>query len=151
MDGPRDFHSKWSKLERQTPWIMTYMWDLKYSTNGHIYENRNRLIDREHRLVIAEEERGWWGGGLGSVFCIILKNKKHFILYSKLNILTKITAMEVFSFISIMCRIVRLGIESAELLQAVLSYHHCKMSCRALLIQCLSHWLVFITGKREKS
>ena len=41
MDGHRDYHTKWSKLERerQIPYI-TYVWNLKYDTNEHIYETR---------------------------------------------------------------------------------------------------------------
>ena len=39
MDGPRDYHTKQSKSdrERQIPYI-TYMWNLNYDTNDHIYE-----------------------------------------------------------------------------------------------------------------
>ena len=37
MDGPRDDHTK-SEIERQTPCDITYMWDLKYDTNEHVYE-----------------------------------------------------------------------------------------------------------------
>ena len=35
MDGPRDSHTKWSKSERerQMPYDITYMWNLKYDTN----------------------------------------------------------------------------------------------------------------------
>ena len=40
MDGPRDYHTKWSKSERerQIPYDITYMWNLKYDTNELIYE-----------------------------------------------------------------------------------------------------------------
>ena len=40
MDGPRDYHTKWSKSERerQIPYDITYMWNLNYNTNEHIYE-----------------------------------------------------------------------------------------------------------------
>ena len=40
MDGPRDYHTKRSKSERerQTPYDLTYMWNLKYDTNEHIYK-----------------------------------------------------------------------------------------------------------------
>ena len=40
MDEPRDYHTKWSKpdRERQIPYDITYMWNLKYDTNEHIYE-----------------------------------------------------------------------------------------------------------------
>ena len=40
MDGPRDYHTKQSKSEgeRQMPYAITYMWNLKYDTNELIYE-----------------------------------------------------------------------------------------------------------------
>ena len=40
MDGLRDYHIKWSKTERerQIPYDITYMWNLKYDTNEPIYE-----------------------------------------------------------------------------------------------------------------
>ena len=40
MDGPRDFHSKWSKSERerQISYNITYMWDLIYDPDELIYE-----------------------------------------------------------------------------------------------------------------
>ena len=43
MDGPRDNHTKWSKSdrERQIPYDMAYMWNLKTKkndTNEIIYE-----------------------------------------------------------------------------------------------------------------
>ena len=36
MDGPRDYHTKWTKLERerQVPYDITHVWNLKYYTNG---------------------------------------------------------------------------------------------------------------------
>ena len=40
MGGPRDCHTEWSKSERekQVPYDITYMWNLKYNTNELIYE-----------------------------------------------------------------------------------------------------------------
>ena len=40
MDGPRHYHTKWSKWEkeRQTPYNITYMWILKNHTNELIYK-----------------------------------------------------------------------------------------------------------------
>ena len=40
MDGPRDYHTKWikSERERQIPRDSTYMWNLKYDTNELIYK-----------------------------------------------------------------------------------------------------------------
>ena len=40
IEGPRDYHTKWSKSERQIPYDITYMWNLKYHTNQHTYETR---------------------------------------------------------------------------------------------------------------
>ena len=39
MDGPRDYHTKWSKSERerQISYDITYMWNLKYNMNELIY------------------------------------------------------------------------------------------------------------------
>ena len=35
MDGPRDYHTKWSKPdeERQIPYDTTFIWTVKYDTN----------------------------------------------------------------------------------------------------------------------
>ena len=38
MDGPRGYHTKWSKSERQISYDITYMWNLKYDTSELIYE-----------------------------------------------------------------------------------------------------------------
>ena len=46
----RDYHTKLSKSERQTPYYITYMWNLKYDTNEPIYERETK---QEHRI-------DWW-------------------------------------------------------------------------------------------
>ena len=40
VDGPRDYHTKQrkSERERQIPYDITYMWNLKYDTNELICE-----------------------------------------------------------------------------------------------------------------
>ena len=40
MDGPRDYHTEWSKSdrERQILYDITYMWNLKYDTNELTYK-----------------------------------------------------------------------------------------------------------------
>ena len=35
--------------ERQIPYDVTYMWDLKYDTNELIWQNRTRLTDIENK------------------------------------------------------------------------------------------------------
>ena len=47
MDGFRDYHTKWSEYE------ITYMWDLNYDTDEHIYETGT---DTENSLMTAKEE-----------------------------------------------------------------------------------------------
>ena len=37
MDGPRDYYTK-SVRKRETPFDITYMWNLKYDTNELIYK-----------------------------------------------------------------------------------------------------------------
>ena len=40
VDATRDYHTKWNKSERerQIPYDITYMWNLKYGTNEPIYK-----------------------------------------------------------------------------------------------------------------
>ena len=40
MHGPGDYHTMWSKSERerQIPNDTTHMWNLKHNTNEHIYK-----------------------------------------------------------------------------------------------------------------
>ena len=63
MDATRDYHTKWSKSdrERQISYDITYVWNLKYDTNEHIYKTET---DTEIRLVIAKGEVGRERDGL---------------------------------------------------------------------------------------
>ena len=36
IDGPREYHTKWSKTEKDK--YITYMWNLKINTNEFIYK-----------------------------------------------------------------------------------------------------------------
>ena len=58
-DATRDYHTKWSKSERerQIPYDITYMWNLKYDTNEITYKT-NRLTDTENKLMATKGERG---------------------------------------------------------------------------------------------
>ena len=59
MDGPRYYHTKWSKSdrERQMPYDSTYMWNpIKKWYKLTYLQNRNRLIDVENRLMITNGE-----------------------------------------------------------------------------------------------
>ena len=63
IDGPRDYHTKWSKSERerQISYDITYMWNLK----GTYLQNRNRLIDKgkkkKKKLIVTKAERARQG------------------------------------------------------------------------------------------
>ena len=58
MDGPRDYHTKWSKSgrERQISYDITYLWNLKYDTNELIYKTET-LTDIENKLMVTKGER----------------------------------------------------------------------------------------------
>ena len=46
------------KLERQTPYDITYVWNLKYKTNEPIYETEmGQQIEK--RLVVAKGKGNW--------------------------------------------------------------------------------------------
>ena len=38
MEGPRDYHTKWSKSEKDISYELTYMCNLNYYTSELIYE-----------------------------------------------------------------------------------------------------------------
>ena len=61
MDGLRDYHNKQSKSvrERQIPYDMSYMWNLKYDTNEHIQETE---MDHRHREQTCGCQGGGWVG-----------------------------------------------------------------------------------------
>ena len=66
MDGPRDYHTKWNKADREKTdaiWYHLYM-ETKIRHIQIYLWNRNRLTDLENRPAAA----GGWGGvgeGLG--------------------------------------------------------------------------------------
>ena len=66
MDRPKDYHTKWSKSERerQIPYGVTYMWNLKYDTNQLIYKTETDS-DIENKRMVTKGKGGWerdkWG------------------------------------------------------------------------------------------
>ena len=58
MDGSRDYHTKWSKSERerQISYNIIYMWNLKYDTNKLIYQTETDS-DIEYKLMGTKGER----------------------------------------------------------------------------------------------
>ena len=65
MDGPRDYHTKWSKSdrERQISYDITYMWNLKNGTNERIYKTEIVTVV-ENKLMLTKGE-GSGGSGEG--------------------------------------------------------------------------------------
>ena len=59
MDGPRDYHTKWSKSgrKRQILYDITYMWNLKNNADQFIYKTETPS-DIENKLMVTKGERG---------------------------------------------------------------------------------------------
>ena len=57
MDGPRDYYTMWSKSDRQRQISsdITYMWNLKYDTNGLIYKPKKT---HRHRKQAYTYQKG---------------------------------------------------------------------------------------------
>ena len=81
MDGTRGYHTKWSKSERQIPYNITYMWNLKMWHKWTYLQNKNRLTDIESRLVAAKGVEGGMDGCLG------LANASYYIRMGKPQVL----------------------------------------------------------------
>ena len=60
MDGPGDYHTKWSKSdrERQISYDTTYRQTLKKWNKWTYLQNRNRLTDIENKLMVTKGESG---------------------------------------------------------------------------------------------
>ena len=59
MHGPRDYHTKWSKpdRERQISYEFAYMWNPKKWHKWTYLQSRNRLRDIENKLRVTKGER----------------------------------------------------------------------------------------------
>ena len=64
VDGPRDYHTKWRKTEKdKIPYDITYVWNLKQHKWTYL-RGRNQLTDIENRLVVAKGDREGRNGSL---------------------------------------------------------------------------------------
>ena len=61
MDGSRDCHTEWSKLEKQISYINAYMWNLEKWYRWTGLQGRNRDTDVENKRMDIKG-RKWWGG-----------------------------------------------------------------------------------------
>ena len=57
MDGPGDYHTKWSKADRERQiYDITNMWNLKKLYKWTYLQNRNRHTDIEITLMVTKVE-----------------------------------------------------------------------------------------------
>ena len=77
MDGPRDYHTKWNKSERerQMPYDITHMWNQKKWYKWTHLQNRNRYTIKENNMFIKGERQG----GINQEFRI----NRYTLLYRK--------------------------------------------------------------------
>ena len=75
MDGPRDYHSKWSQSDRETQisYGIIYTRNQKYDTNEPISETEIESLDIENRLMVAQRygfggEMEWEAGDSSGSF-----------------------------------------------------------------------------------
>ena len=61
MDGPRDHYIKWRKSDKETqiPCDITFMGNLKYNTNEHVYEAETDLQVRSTDMWLTKRGGGW--------------------------------------------------------------------------------------------
>ena len=77
-DGPRDYHTKWCKSDRewQISYDIAYMWNLKEGNKWNYSQNRNRSTDIENKFMVTKGERR---GGINLEFRV----KRYILLYIK--------------------------------------------------------------------
>ena len=64
VDGPREFHTEWSKSEREKQILYNnaYMWNLEKWYRCSYLQSRNRDTDVENKCMDTNAERGGVGG-----------------------------------------------------------------------------------------
>ena len=72
MDAARDYHTKWSKSERERkiPYDTTHIWNLKYSTNEPTYKiaTDSQTWRTDFWMPRGMREGQGWTGSLGLVY-----------------------------------------------------------------------------------
>ena len=66
MDGPRDYHTEWSKpdRERQISYDITYMWNLKKNLQTNLFTKQRLTHDIENKLTVTKGKK-WRRDKLG--------------------------------------------------------------------------------------
>ena len=91
MDGPRQYRTKWSKLntyrERQIPYDIAYTWNLKKWYKWTYLQNRNRPTDIENKLTVTKGDSRWRDKlrSLGLTDTTVYKINNKDLLYSTGN------------------------------------------------------------------
>ena len=62
MDGPRNYHTKWSKSDLDKYHVISLTCRIKKKIQMNYLQIRNRLTDIENKLMITKRERG--GGAI---------------------------------------------------------------------------------------
>ena len=57
MDGPRDYHTRWSKSEKDKYFHHLYVEYKKWYKWAYL-QNRNRLTDTENKIMVTKR-KGW--------------------------------------------------------------------------------------------
>ena len=65
MDGTGEHYAKWNKSgsERQTPYDLTYKWNLIKKTNKQAKYNQRHVNKEQTDSNQRGDGRGWWGKG----------------------------------------------------------------------------------------
>ena len=74
MNGPRDYHTKWSKSSRNKYYMISLPWGiLKKWFKGTYLQNRKRLTDIDGKLILPKEK-----GGKGKIRDLGLKDTHYY-------------------------------------------------------------------------
>ena len=57
MDGSREYHTKWSKSERDKCYMISLTCVIWKIIQMNVYTKRNRLTDIENKLMVTKGER----------------------------------------------------------------------------------------------
>ena len=62
MDGPRDYHTEWSKLEEERQiYDITYIWNLIKMIQNNLFIKKKQTNRFKKQSMVAKEETMEWG------------------------------------------------------------------------------------------
>ena len=91
MDGPRDYHTKprKSERERQIPYAITYMWNLKQDKNEPISKMDSQIQRTDLWLQRGREVSGVWDQQIRIIIYRMDKRQGPTVQYRKLIYMDK--------------------------------------------------------------